>query len=153
MQKMSKDSDYEDSGDEGNTSDEEELAAADKIDEELAEEERIKEAFPSTMVNSDTLVRDDEELTDGKSDGGLSHKDAGNEGDDYIEVIDLNNRCIRMLKGGDNADESVEENIKNDERWDSQNKRRMYRIVIVIKRAVCITNRHDLFLFSTDVAP
>ena len=106
------------------------------------------------MVSSDTLVLDDEEPTDGKSDGGLFHKDAGkNEGDDYIEVIDLNNRCIGMPKGGDDADESVEENIKNDERFESQNKRRMYRMAIVIKRAVRITNRQGLFLFRTDVAP
>jgi hypothetical protein len=153
MQKKSKDSDYEDSGDEENTSDEEELAAADKIDEELAEEERLKETSPSTMVNSDTLVCDDEELTDGESDGGLSHKDAGGEGDDYIEVIDLNNRCIRMPKGGDDADEPVEENIKNDERFESQNKRRMYTMAIIIKKAVRITNRQGLFSFSADVAP
>lgn len=98
-------------------------------------------------VNSSAFVDNDEDLveTEVESDGNLSHEDAEYEGDDCIEVIDLNNNCVRLPKGldddDDDAEESIEKNIQDDKRFEQQNRRRQYTMGIVIKRAVCVPPR------------
>lgn len=147
---------YNDSEDEENSSDEEEMRQAELIDEEIEKEEKRKGAKKNRDIEASMSGEEEDLLEDDESEGYLSHQDADYEEDNYYEVIDRNNNCIRMRKGdGDDEDDdaAMEARIQEDQRFGDQNNRRRYNMGVIINRAVRISmNRRGLFPAHANIA-